>query len=49
MQLGVNSAKLLTKKLWDGILNITNLFKNLNDETITLFSVVMQSYEITLY
>lgn len=40
----VNSAEQLTMKLWDGILNITNFFKKLNDETIALFFVVMQSY-----
>lgn len=40
----VNSAELLTMKLWNGILNITNSSKNLNDETIALFFVMMQSY-----
>lgn len=40
----VNSAELLTTKLWNGILNITNSSKNLNDETIALFFVMMQSY-----
>lgn len=44
MCVSVNNTELLTMKLGDGILNITNFFKNLNGETIALFSVVMQSY-----